>query len=320
MASWTYVDDGSEHARVARRVHAVAEIEDVPWLSTVVGEDRLGTGNGDVSAGEDQRRIEVALQGDVGSEALARRADRRPPVEPDHLGAGGGHRLDEVIAADAEMDAGRIRMALGQLGEHAPGVREHELLVVSGGERAGPGVEQLERLRPGRELDVDELDSHRRQGVHQGVPHAWIGVQQRLGVLVGATWAALDEVTGDGERSTGEGEHRRRVAELARHEGHRLGDVGDVVGLQRAQPLQVGAGSERFGGDGPGAGRDVDAEADGVDRNDDVGVQHGGIDAVATNRLEGDLGGQLGLLDRLEDRAVAANPPGTQAGCARPGA
>ena len=107
------------------------------------------------------------------AEALARGADRRPPVESDHLGAGSGHRLEEVVAADAEMDAGRSRVALGQLGEHAPRVGEHEALVVGGGERAGPGVEQLERPCPGGELDVDELHGHRRQGLHQRVPHAW---------------------------------------------------------------------------------------------------------------------------------------------------
>ena len=225
-----------------------------------------------------------------------------------------------MVAADAEVDAGHVRVALGQLGEHAPGVGQDEALVVGGRERAGPGVEQLERRGPGGELDVDELHGHRRQGVHQRVPQRLVGVQQRLGVLVGAARAALDEVAGDGERSAGEGEHRRRRAELAGHQGHRLGDVGDVVGLQRAQPAQVGAGAERFGGDWPGAGRDVDAEADGVDRHDDVGVQDGGIDAVATDRLQGDLGGQVGLLDRLEDRAVAAYPAGTRAGCARPGA
>ena len=146
-------------------------------------------------------------------------ADRRPPVESDHPGAGGGHRLEEVVATDAEVDAGHVRVALGQLGEHAPRVGQDEVLVVGGRERAGPGVEQLERRGPGGELDVDELHGHRRQGVHQLVPHAWIGVQQRLGVLVGAARTALDEVAGDGERSTGECQHRRRRRRARRPPG-----------------------------------------------------------------------------------------------------
>ena len=64
-----------------------------------------------------------------------------------------------------------------------------------------------------------------------------------------------------------------------------------------------------------GAGRDVDAEPDGVGGHDDVAVQHGGVDAVAAHRLQRDLGGQLGLLDGVEDRALAADAPGTRAGC-----
>jgi hypothetical protein len=44
-------------------------------------------------------------------------------------------------------------------------------------------------------------------------------------------------------------------------------------------------------------------------RNDDVGVEHGGVDAVAAHRLQGDLGRQLRLLDGIEDRPVAADGP-----------
>ena len=79
----------------------------------------------------------------------------------------------------------------------------------------------------------------------------------------------------------------------------------DVVRLQRAQPAQGGAGAERLGGDGTRAGGDVDAETDGVNRHDDVGIEHGGVDAIAAHRLDRDLGGKVGLLDRLEDRARA---------------
>ena len=143
------LDDGRQHARVTGRMDAVAEVEDVPWLPTVVGEHRRGTAEGDLGAGEDERRVEVALNGNVRPEALASGADRRPPVESDHLGAGSGHRLEEVVATDAEMNAGHSRVALGQLGEHASRVRQDEVLVVGGRERSGPGVEQLKRRGPG---------------------------------------------------------------------------------------------------------------------------------------------------------------------------
>ena len=104
------------------------------------------------------------------AEPLARRGDRRPPVQPDDLRPRGGHRLEEVVAPDAEMDPRCVRVPLGQLGEHAVS-GEDEAVVVGDRERAGPRVEQLERPSPGVELDVDERHGHRRQGVHQLVPH-----------------------------------------------------------------------------------------------------------------------------------------------------
>ena len=55
------VDDRGQHVGVGRRVHAVAEVEDVTGAPGVVGEHGGGAGERDVGAGEHQRRIEVAL-------------------------------------------------------------------------------------------------------------------------------------------------------------------------------------------------------------------------------------------------------------------
>ena len=43
--------------------------------------------------------------------------------------------------------------------------------------------------------------------------------------------------------------------------------------------------------------------------NDDVAVQHGGVDAVAAHGLQGELGGEVRLLDGVEDAALAAHRP-----------
>ena len=69
-----------------------------------------------------------------------------------------------------------------------------------------------------------------------------------------------------------------------------------------------------------GAGGDVDAEPDRMGRHDDVAEQHRGVDAVPTHRLQGQLGGEVGLLDRVENAAVTSPLPGIRAGCDRPGA
>jgi hypothetical protein len=74
-------------------------------------------------------------------------------------------------------------------------------------------------------------------------------------------------------------------------------------------PGHVAAGAQGPFGHGSGARCHVDAEPDGVRRHDDVAVEHRGVDAVATDRLHRDLGGELGLLDRIEDRPVTADRP-----------
>ena len=56
---------------------------------------------------------------------------------------------------------------------------------------------------------------------------------------------------------------------------------------------------------GPGARSDVDTEADRRDRHDDVAVEDRRVDAVAPHWLHRDLSRHLGLVDRVEDAALA---------------
>ncbi len=60
---------------------------------------------------------------------------------------------------------------------------------------------------------------------------------------------------------------------------------------------------------GPDAGLDVDPEPDRRDGRHDVGVQDGRVHAVAANRLQGDLGGQVGVADGGEDRSRSRGRP-----------
>lgn len=60
------------------------------------------------------------------------------PIEPEHLGPGGEHVLEQVVAADAEVDARRLGMQRPQLLEHRPRMWQYEPLVVDGTERARP--------------------------------------------------------------------------------------------------------------------------------------------------------------------------------------
>jgi hypothetical protein len=72
---------------------------------------------------------------------------------------------------------------------------------------------------------------------------------------------------------------------------------------------EVGAGSQRTFRDGSGTRSDVDAESHRVRGDDDVAVEHRGVDAVTPNGLQRDLSGKLRPLDRVEDRPVATDRP-----------
>ena len=57
---------------------------------------------------------------------------------------------------------------------------------------------------------------------------------------------------------------------------------------------------------GPDAGPDLDAEADRVQREDDVREQDRGVDAVPADGLHRDLGGDRGVVAELEQASGAA--------------
>ena len=121
-------------------------------------------------------------------------------------------------------------------------------------------------------------------------------------VLAGAS---LDQIAGHGERCAREREERD--VELGDEQVDGVDHVGDVVKFERAQARHVVARPERVLGDRTGAGCHVDTEPDRMGCHDDVAVEHGGVDAVSTHGLHGDLGGERRLLDRVEDRALTAN-------------
>ena len=133
-----------------------------------------------------------------------------------------------------------------------------------------------------------------------------VAVHHRLGEPVGARRLALDQVAGHRERRPGEADQRRRRARSTRMRtvSSTYGRVD--LGLERAQPVEVGGGAERLLDDGSDAGGDVDAEPDRRHRHDDVAVEDGGVDAVAPHRLEGDLGRQVG--DRGWRRGCCPSP------------
>ena len=310
------IDDCLEHVGIGVRLHAVAEVEDVARMR-LPSTEPLSASTASVPATATSTPASTSAGSRLPCTTRSAPIRRRASVidvrqsRPSTLGPGGVHRLEQVVAADAEVDARHAGVTGGERGEHRGGVGEHERVVVGAAERAGPRVEQLEGAGAVVELAGDRRSRMLDEALHQLVPQHRLGVHQPLGVLVRAARPALDEVAGHGERRAGEGEQRHRLGKLGGEDVDRLA----ARTACRSAARTVGGGSRSAGSPDrrlahrAGAGGDIDAEPDRVGGNDDVAVQHGRVDAVAAHRLQGELGGEVRLLDGVEDAALAAHGP-----------
>ncbi len=257
-----------------------------------------------LAGGEEDGRVQVALERLARAHPADRLVQRDAPVDAHDVRARLAHQAQQLARADAEVDPRHV--VGGHRLEHLLRGRHHRAPVVGRGQRAHPGVEELHGRGAGLDLHLEEGGGDAGEAVQQVGPELRVAVHQRLGVLVVLGGAALDQVAGQGERRAREAD-QRRGAELGGEHPDRLGDVGDVLGGQVAQPLQVGAGADRLLHDGTDAGLDVQVHADGLQRDDDVAEVDGRVDPVPADRLQGDLGDQLGAHARLEHRDALAH-------------
>ena len=195
---------------------------------------------------------------------------------------------------------------VGELRDDPSGVGQDHRAVVALAERPGPAVEHLVGAGAGEDLGANRRDREVGQPLHEVVPEARIVEHQRLRLGVVPGGATLDEVRRHRERCAGEADERD--VELAGEDAHGLEHVGGVdLGLEGPKALEIGAAGERLLDDGADAGLHVDAEADALGRDDDVAVEDGGVDAVAPDGLQRDLGRQFRVAQRVEDAAFLAD-------------
>jgi hypothetical protein len=120
--------------------------------------------------------------------------------------------------------------------------------------------------------------------------------------------AALDEVTREGERRAGEPD--QWDPELLAEEADRLGHVRLVhVGFERPEPGDARRVSDRVVDDWTDPRLDPDGDPDCGDRHHDVGEHDRRVERHPSKGLQGELDGDLGLADRVQDVAIAAELP-----------
>lgn len=195
--------------------------------------------------------------------------------------------------------------------------RQYGVAVRRGRERTGPRIEQLPRARTGVELNREERAGHLREPRHERVPRGPVSGDEAPRPEVILRRPALDQVRGEREGRAREPDQRDRLAallpDLAEQVG-RAGDSGDdrfgsLAHKCRVDPDEFGDVRRCFARlreDRPSAGRDFDLDAGESQRHDDVAEEDRRVDAVAPDRLQGDLARELGRQARLEHRARLA--------------
>ena len=275
-----------------------------------------------VGGGEQQRGIEVALQREIGADARGRLVERHAVVDAERIDSDRGHVGQKLARADAEVDE---RHRLGGLDrphrcEGRRRRRQHGTAVVGGSQGSRPRVEQLAGARARAHLQREEPPRHLSEPHRQVVPGGRVGVDEAARGEVVLRRTALDEVGGEGERRAGEADERDRLAALCgllrEHRGRASHGVGDLAAslLDECRIDAHEFGDLRGRAHGlrehrPAAGRDLDVEADELQRHHDVAEEHRGIHSVSPHRLQRDLACERRIEARVEHRSPAAQRP-----------
>ena len=128
-------------------------------------------------------------------------------------------------------------------------------------------------------------------------------MHEGLGALVVLGWPALNKVAGQRERRANEADERLGFGQLGQDAGDALGDLGDV-GLQQRQLADVLPTPHRLLHHRPAPRHDIDLDARGLERDNNIGEQDGGVNVVAAHRLQGNFCQQF----RHEAGIEHANP------------
>ena len=244
-----------------------------------------------IGGGEQDRRVEVALQGSPGPTRAQPRpaapgSRRRSPRQPacDIVGSSSPVPTPKWIRGTPwatqvlHRRQGRARLRQDRSPRSRPAGR-------------APAQESNSwtALAPASDLHPQERPGDLGQPAGEVVPERGIAVHQRLG----PRWSRLGppsiEVAGQGERRPGEADQRggteRSVGPA------RIRTASSDVGRRRrrsASRSRSTSAAVRIGSatTGPTPGDDVEVDADGRQRHDDVGEEDRGVDAVTTDRLQ----------------------------------
>ena len=220
------------------------EVEDVARPSAGAREDLVGRRENAVERAEQERGVEISLDAAVAADSRPGFVERRAPVGADHVAAGLAQLIEDRSGADAEMN--RRHAGRGDAGKDFPGVRQDELAVVGGVQRADPRIEHLHAVDAGFDLRDEIVADDVCDQIAEAVPGGGVAVHQRLGVREVVRVAAFDRIGRERERRAGESNQRHAPAERLLDLPNGVEDVAQLFArLEGPGSRQVGFGAQR---------------------------------------------------------------------------
>ena len=176
--------------------------------------------------------------------------------------------------------------------DHLDDVRQGEATIVGVTENPRPRVENLDRLHAGMDLQPQVVDHGHRQLFEQGLQRGRLGEQHPLDSAEAFFAFALHQVRRQGERRSAKADQRHLARQLASQQANRVGHerhhlrrwlgVKCVHLAPRANRLRdLRSRRERH------------ANAEGIERQEDVGEEDRGIQLEPPQRLQRHFSGEV---------------------------
>ena len=205
---------------------AVPEVEDVSGPASSRVQDRRHAFFNLLRRPKQRRRIQVPLDPHLVAEPFPGLVEVDAPIDPDNITAGCLHEVKDTRVSRGEVDS---RGLCRERVQDPLAVGEDELLVVVGGEAAGPAVKKLYNGRARLYLGVEVGDDDRAQFFHEAMPAAGVLIHQGLGADKIPRASSLDEVARQGKGRAGKADHGDCPLELAADRSYGLHDKGEVL-------------------------------------------------------------------------------------------
>jgi hypothetical protein len=275
----------------------VAEVHDVPAAARL-GDQGARAARGLLGRAVQDRRIEVPLQRLAG-DAPPRLGERDAPVHGEDVGPGRGHVLEDAGAAVHVQDHGSSLPPDPGNGPADGG--KSPRAVISRRQLAGPRVEELHGLGPGRDLEGEDVAHDVGGQVEQAAERVGVAEHHLLDDGEALRAAPFDHVRGEGPGRAAESEDGRALAYRRTQTAEDLAREADAV--RGIEPGEVRHGRGRPDGRGQVRARvaERDRDSHGLHRNEDVREEDHPVGREAPEGLERDLAGRLRVAAELEE-------------------